>query len=144
MKIIILNVATVVSLLLFSVTSVNATITNSTVTDHYKIIIDQSPYNVEVCYQREAQRGDPTKGAIIGGIVGGVIGNEMKGKNSGKVGAIIGTLIGIEHQKNIGKVSIETYCQTETRYNQISKNVYSHSVIEFELEGQWYSLSFVK
>ena len=68
----------------------------------------------------------------------------MKGKNSGEIGAIIGTLIGIEHQKNIGKVNIETYCQTETRYNQISKNVYSHSILEFELEGQWYSLSFVK
>ena len=35
---------------------------------------------------------------------------------------------------DIGKVNIETYCQTETRYNQISKNVYSHSILEFELE----------
>ena len=144
MKIIILKFFAVISLLFFSTTLANAKIVNSIVTDHYKTIIDQSPYNVEVCYQKETRIGDPTKGAIIGGIVGGVIGNEMKGKNSGKVGAIIGTLIGIEHQKNIAKIGNETYCQTETRYNQISKNVYSHSVLEFELEGRWYSLSFVK
>lgn len=143
MKIIVLNIITVVSLF-FLVTPANAKINNSTVTDHYKTILEQSPYNVQMCYQRELQRGDPTKGAIIGGIIGGTIGHEMKGKNSGKVGAIIGTLIGIEHQKNIGKGSIETNCQIETRYNQISKNVYSHSVLEFELEGRRYSLSFVK
>ena len=44
----------------------------ATITDHYKTVIKQSPYNVEVCRDVSVsgdKSGDMLKGAIIGGII---------------------------------------------------------------------------
>ena len=70
----------------------------ATITDHYKIVVSQKPYNVEVCRDVTVGGGTNTEGAIIGGIIGGVIGNQF-GKGSGKeaatgVGALIGAIQG--------------------------------------------------
>ena len=46
--------------------------------DHYKTIIDQKPYHVEVCSDVSTsgdKSGDMLKGAIIGGIIGNNVGN---------------------------------------------------------------------
>jgi len=114
------------------------------VTDHYKTVIDRSPYQVEVCEQVTTQGGDPTAGAIIGGLIGGAIGNQMKGKNAGEAGAVIGAIIGIENEKKKGTGGTYNRCYIETRYNETSREVYSHSIIQFEFEGRWHSVSFVK
>ena len=114
------------------------------VTDHYKTVIDRSPYQVEVCKQVTTQGGDPTAGAIIGGLIGGAIGNQMKGKNDGEAGAVIGAIIGIENEKKKGTGGTYNRCYIETRYNETSREVYSHSIIQFEFEGRWHSVSFVK
>jgi len=114
------------------------------VTDHYKMIIDRSPYQVEICQDVHIQGGDPTAGAIIGGIIGGAIGNQMKGKNSGEAGAVIGAIIGIENEKKKGSGGTVRQCFMETRYHETQREVYSHSIIEFEYDGRWHSVSFVK
>ena len=84
---------------------------NATVEDHYKTVIDRTPYQVEVCTNVQTNKG-PTiggldvQGAIIGGIIGNQIG-DMKG--NGAAGALLGGLLG-------GEKTPSTQCVFETRY----------------------------
>ena len=109
------------------------------VKDHYKTVIDRTPYEVEVCTAVETNKG-PTiggldvQGAIIGGIIGNQIG-DMKG--NGAAGALIGGLLG-------GEKTPTNKCVIETRYNETSKNVYSHSTVTFSANGRDYSVRFIK
>ena len=62
--------------------------------DHYKTIIDQKPYHVEVCKDVSVsgdKSGDMLKGAIIGGIIGNNVGNI---ENGGALGAVLGGMLG--------------------------------------------------
>ena len=59
------------------------------INDHYKTIIDQKPYHVEVCKDISTsgdKSGDMLKGAIIGGIIGNNVGNI---ENGGALGAVL-------------------------------------------------------
>lgn len=112
---------------------------NVSIQDHYKTVIDRTPYEVEVCTTVDTNKG-PTiggldvQGAIIGGIIGNQIG-DMKG--NGAAGALIGGLLG-------GEKTPTNKCVIETRYNETSKNVYSHSTVTFSANGRDYSLRFIK
>ena len=113
------------------------------VQDHYKNIIYKTPSNVEVCYDRQVS-GDKTSDTIMGAILGGAIGNNVT-KNmpdGGTAGAIIGGLLGNMNSDASG--GTKTVCQTETRYTEQSKTVYSHSTISFVYNGKNYSLNFKK
>jgi len=113
-----------------------------TVTDHYKTVINQKPYTVEVCRQVSAsgdKTGDTLKGAIIGGIIGNNVGDV---KNGGALGAVLGGMIG--HNKSNATGGTRTQCQTETRYEEQFREVYSHSIVTFTTDGKQYSLRFVK
>ena len=78
--------------------------------------------------------GLDVQGAIIGGIIGNQIG-DMKG--NGAAGALLGGLLG-------GEKTPTTQCVFETRYNENTKNVYSHSTVTFSENGREYSVRFVK
>lgn len=113
-----------------------------TVTDHYKTVIDRSPYNVEVCYDRQVsgdKTGDALKGAIIGGIIGNNVGDV---KDGGAIGAVIGGILGHNNSKATG--GTQRTCRMETRYNETTREVYSHSTITFYTNGRNYSLTFQK
>ena len=125
------------------------TTSESYVEDHYKTVIEQIPYNVEVCktVQVPQKKGTNTEGAIIGGIIGGVIGNQF-GKGDGKeamtgVGAITGAIIGGQ-DKGPRNYTTERKCQVETRYKEKEREVYSHSIVTFWHEGQRIELKFHK
>ena len=110
--------------------------------DHYKTIIDQKPYHVEVCSNVSTsgdKSGDMLKGAIIGGIIGNNVGNI---ENGGALGAVIGGMLGHNNSDAVG--GTRRQCRTEIRYNEESRTVYSHSHIEFWYEGRKYSLKFKK
>ena len=49
---------------------------NGQVTDHYKTVIEQTPYRVEIC-REVGVPGDKTKDALTGAIIGGIIGNNV-------------------------------------------------------------------
>ena len=131
-------------------------ISEAQVNDHYKTVIEQTPYKVEVCkdvkvpvYEKGAKELD-TEGAIIGGIIGGVVGNQF-GKGSGKeamtgVGALTGAIIGGSKDKNGGKPQYhwERQCSVETRYKEESKTIYSHSTVRFTHDGRVIELKFQK
>lgn len=117
-----------------------------TVRDHYKTVIEQQPYRVEVCKEVSVPGKKNTEGAIIGGIIGGVLGNQF-GNGSGKdamtgVGAITGAIIGGADK---GRPSTsQRQCQIETRYEETQRQVYSHSTVTFYSDGKKYTLKFQK
>lgn len=126
-------------------------ISEARIEDHYKTVINQIPYTVEVC--RDVQipitgkkEFDPN-GAIIGGIIGGVVGNQF-GKGDGKeamtgIGAMTGAIIGGQKDSK-PDYRIENRCHLETRHKEKSETVYSHSTVRFTVDGQRYELKFQK
>jgi len=121
-----------------------ATAHSETVTDHYKTVINSTPYQVEVC-TNQTVRNDTTGDMIVGGLIGGLIGNQI-GKGGGKnaatgIGALTGAIIA--NDKNAGSKN-QRVCRIETRYNESQVTVYSHSIASFNYNGRSYSLSFKK
>ena len=112
------------------------------IVDHNKIVIDQQPYTVEVC--RDVQTsGDKTGDALKGAIIGGIIGNNIKGEqDGGAIGAIIGGMLG--HSNSDATGGTKRVCDTETRYKESRRSVYSHSTITFIHQGMSYTLRFQK
>ena len=104
--------------------------------DHYKDVILQKPYTVEVCSQGNGN--SKIKIFLEGESVGGVIGNNIPGENGGgALGALLGGALNAEG--NTGP-----QCRTETRYEEERQTVYSHSTISFYHNGRSYTLTFKK
>lgn len=113
------------------------------VVDHYKNIIEQKPYTVEVCKDVQLS-GDKTKDTLMGAIIGGAIGNNVTKNvdNGGAVGALLGGIIANQNSDATG--GVQRQCQMETRFDEVQREVYSHSVVTFYHEGRQYSLTFKK
>ena len=123
-------------------TSANAESVTGTVQEHYKWVVNQTPYRVEVCRDVSVsgdKTGDTLKGAIIGGIIGNNVGDI---KNGGAAGALIGGILGHNNSKATG--STKRVCSVETRYEESREEVYSHSTIRFFLNGREHRLRFKK
>ena len=135
----------------------NISITNSSlervdtalVFDHYKTVIKQVPYEVEVCRQVLQGTGDGSAtNEIVGAIIGGAIGNQF-GEGDGKdamtlAGIFLGASLAHDDEPVQGPGAIITKCNIETRYEEVVQKVYSHSTIKFEINNRHYSLKFVK
>ena len=110
--------------------------------DHYKEVINQRPYHVEVCKNVTTsgdKSGDMLKGAIIGGIIGNNVGNI---ENGGALGAVLGGMFG--HNNSNAQGGTQRRCSTEIRYNEERQTIYSHSTIRFMTNGKYYTLRFKK
>ena len=121
----------------------NANAQSPLVNDHYKTVITQKPYIVEVCTEVR-KSGDKTGDALLGAIIGGIIGDNVTKDlpDGGTAGAILGGMLG--HQNSDAKGGTATQCRKETRYNEEQKTVYSHSIVKFMYEGKQYSVRFQK
>ena len=117
--------------------------------DHYKNVIQQTPYRVEVCQDRVQHSGDGSAtNELVGALFGGAIGNQF-GKGDGKdamtlFGALMGASLAHDDELAKGPTRTVTVCDVETRYEESVSEVYSHSTITFGLKGREYSLDFVK
>ena len=102
--------------------------------DHYKVVIEQKPYRVEVCKDVTVS-GDKTADTLAGAVIGGIIGNNVTKNvdNGGAVGALLGGIIA--NQNSDAKGSTKRQCSIETRYEEQSREVYSHSTITFWENG---------
>ena len=111
--------------------------------DHYKTVINKTPYYVEVC-QDVTVGGDRTGDALTGAIMGGVIGNNVTKNvdNGGAVGALLGGIIG--HNNSKAKSRVETQCRREQRFNESYQEVYSHSTVSFIHNNKSYTVRFQK
>ena len=111
-----------------------------TTQDHFKQVVNKTPHQVEVCYDRQLsgdKSGDMLKGAIIGGIIGNNVGDI---KNGGAAGAIIGGILG--HNNSTATGGTRQVCRVETRYTESPIRVYSHSTVTFTHNGRQYTVSF--
>ena len=117
--------------------------------DHYKNVIKQMPYRVEVCQDRVQKSGDGSAtNELVGALFGGAIGNSF-GKGDGKdamtlFGALMGASLAHDDELAKSPTRTVTVCDVETRYEESRSKVYSHSTITFRLEGRNYSLDFLK
>ena len=130
------------TLLTLAMIGVSTSAVAETVQDFTKTVINRVPYNVEVCTNQTVsgdKTGDTLKGAIIGGIIGNNVGDV---KNGGALGAVLGGMIG--HNNSNATGGTQRVCQLQTRYNEESVTVYSHSVVTFYHEGKQYKLRFQK
>ena len=113
-----------------------------TVQDFNKTVINRVPYTVEVC-TNQSVGGDKTGDMLKGAIIGGIIGNNIKGeKDGGLAGAVIGGMLG--HSNSNATGGTRRVCEQQTRYNEETVTVYSHSVVTFYHNGKQYSLRFQK
>jgi len=143
------KVLVTVSLVLATATPALADTSEAYTQDHYKVVLEQKPYNVEVCKDIKVPQKGPlnTEGAILGGILGGVIGNQF-GKGNGKeaatgVGALTGAILGGQN-KGPRNYTTQRQCQIETRYKETEREIYSHTTVRFYHEGQRVELQFHK
>ena len=113
------------------------------VTDVTKQVINKTPYQVEVCTNRQVS-GDKTGDTLMGAIIGGAIGNNVTKNvdNGGAVGALLGGMLAHNNSRATG--GTKRVCSVETRYNETVSTVYSHSIITFNHEGKSYTLKFNK
>jgi len=107
-----------------------------TTQDHYKQVVVQTPYSIQVCTQGNGKSN--LNNFLEGAIIGGIIGNNIPGENGGgALGAILGGAVNTENNKG-------NQCRMETRYEEEYKEVYSHSTVTFTHNGRTYSLRFNK
>ena len=125
-------------------------IQSGSVIDTYKTVIKQIPYRVEVCQDRVQKSGDGSAtNELVGALFGGAIGNSF-GKGDGKdamtlFGALMGASIAHDEElKNNPGTKTVTVCDVQTRYEESTSKVYSHSTITFSSNGRKYSLDFIK
>jgi uncharacterized protein YcfJ len=146
------TVIATLSLVAVTATPALANTSKAYIEDHYKTVIEQSPYKVEVCKDVQVPYGSnkefDKESAIIGGLIGGLVGNQF-GKGSGKeaatgVGALTGAIIGGNKDKGPAGYRTEQQCTTKTRYKEKERKVYSHSTVRFWHEGQRIELDFHK
>ena len=118
--------------------------------DHYKNVIQQTPYRVEVCQDRVQPAGDGSAtNELVGALFGGAIGNSF-GKGDGKdamtlFGALMGASLAHDDElkKNPGTKTV-TVCDVQTRYEESVTKVYSHSTLSFRAKGKEYKVDFVR
>jgi len=118
--------------------------------DHYKSVVRQVPYDVEVCKQVRQGTGDGSAtNEIIGAIFGGAIGNQF-GQGDGKdamtlAGIFLGASLAHDDELAQGPGVITTKCYIETRYKQsVRSKVYSHSTLSFKINGKTHRFDFIK
>ena len=123
---------------------------NGVVTDNYKTIIKQIPYRVEVCQDRVQPAGDGSAtNELVGALFGGAIGNSF-GKGDGKdamtlFGALMGASLAHDDElKNNPGTRTVTVCDVQTRYEESTSKVYSHSTLSFRANGKEYKVDFIK
>ena len=135
------------TLIIAGIVALFATNANAeTVQDHYKTVIEQNPYRVEVCKDVRIQGQASTGDTLFGALIGGAIGNQFGGGKGKDAATILGAIVGADVANKNGKKpgGTQRQCQVETRYEETQREVYSHSTVTFYSDGQKYAVKFQK
>jgi hypothetical protein len=104
-------------------------VSEARINDHYKTVIEQTPYKVELCKNTtrnkaaQAQRNIDSKGMTINIPGAAMSGGKKEGQTT---------------------YTEQRQCEIQTRYREVEKRIYSHSTVTFMFEGQRYELKFSK
>ena len=112
------------------------TTVEGTIKNHFRTQIVRVPHTVQICEQQQgADAGD-----VLGGmIIGGVFGKALSGNDQGAgVGAVIGGMIAAEENQG----STNTVCRNQTTYTEETRETYTHSTMEFWLDGKKFIVNF--
>ena len=126
--------------------------TVATVRDVYVTQIVQVPREVEGCHMidvpiygnQSATAGEAVTGAIIGGAIGHQFGNGSGKDAMTIIGALIGANAADGNRKVITGYRKEQRCTKDIYYEDKQVRLYSHSVIEFEVDGKKRQVEFQK
>ena len=122
----------------------NAQAEVAVVKDHYRTVVQKTPYEVEVCTDKAVPEDNGGVDMLTGAIIGGVIGNNVTKnvENGGAVGALLGGILANQNRDQTTRMA--RFCTIETRFNESQQKVYSHSTVQFTYNGRTYSLDFTK
>lgn len=129
-----------------------------TLIDHYTYVTENIPKTRKECsevevpvYSDRTRSGNAAEGALLGMVLGGVIGKGLTGKDDGAaVGAVMGGVIGADQgskpktDRVITGYTRETQCTNVTYSEQVRKRVYDYSTVKFTVDGQQYTIDFVR
>ena len=121
------------------------TLAKSNISDVYQDVVVKERYIVKVCKEERLTQADVAAGAFWGAVFGAIAGDVVDEEDGRVPGAIIGATIGAKtaEDKASGTQTM-TVCENEVRYNEVTKEVYSHSVIKFSYQDNKYELDFIK
>ena len=92
----------------------NANADTQTIKEHYKSVIEQTPYSVEVCKDVQIRGQASTGDTVFGALLGGVIGNQFGGGKGKDAATILGAILGADFaNKKGGQQTIVGYKQVE-------------------------------
>jgi len=133
-------------------------VSNVSVVDRTKTVTETIPVTETVCntvevpiYETVKKQGNAAEGALAGMIIGGILGKGVTGKDDGAAaGAVIGGLIGADKgakpktEQRIVGYKQQRVCEDVQTYRDVTKQVYSHSIIKFKYDGFLYEVPFQK
>jgi uncharacterized protein YcfJ len=126
--------------------------TTAAVEDIYVNRVYIEPYVERTCEEVQVPIYGQTKGAnggdvLMGMIFGGLLGKGITGKDNGAAaGAVMGGVIAADKgsRQTITGYKTELQCGNYDGTREVSKRVYSHSIVTFRENGKKYSLQFTK
>ena len=114
---------------------------NGDVVDHYKTVINKTPYNVEVC-ENISVSGDKTGDTLMGAIIGGAIGDAVSGGkgDTTAAGAVIGGIIGADRAGTRQEQVITGY-RTERQCSEVMVREEQREIRNYTITYRWNGIS---
>ena len=133
-------------------TPVLADQTKATIEDIYVDRIYVEPAVEKSCREVDvpimAQSSGSNGGNVLMGmIVGGILGKGITGKDNGAAaGAVMGGVIAADARSKQAPQGYkrELRCGNYETTREVTKRIYSHSIVTFRADGRTYSLEFMK
>jgi hypothetical protein len=133
----------------------NSEYVDSHVIDHFSTTTQRVPVTQTECtvnrvpiYAQSRQPSSPNFGEIVvGAAIGSAVGNAISDKDGvGTLGGIVGAHTAMKNQASeqrviVGYENVED-CKPVTSYRSESIQSYSHSIIEFQVDGRTHRLRF--
>jgi uncharacterized protein YcfJ len=147
-----MNIKYLVFVLLALGTPILADQTTATIEDIYIDRIFVEPIVEKTCQEVDItiigqSNGTNSANVLMGMIVGGILGKGITGKDNGAAaGAVMGGVIAADSKSKKAPQGYkrELRCGNYETTREVTKRIYSYSIITFKENGRKYSVEFIK